>query len=67
MASERQKYPPIEEVTQVSLQTNPFAHYSGIAAKTLRNWASKGGPITPDKKVGRLNFYLTSRLRKGAI
>lgn len=63
MASDAVQYPPLTELTAELVDTNAAAYYTGYAAKTLRKWASKGGPLLPDRRDGR-NRYRVAKLRE---
>lgn len=63
MASNAAPYPPLDQVTAEFLDTDAAAFYAGFRPKTLRAWASAGGPIMPDRKIGRRNRYSVKKLR----
>ena len=57
-------YPPLESITQPSLETSAAAFYLNRKDQTLREWACKGtGPIKPIRIHGRLAWPVTD-LRK---
>lgn len=56
-------FPPLVEVTAELVGTKAAAFYTGYADKTLRKWASQGGPLMPDRRDGR-NRYRVDKLRE---
>lgn len=45
---------PLHEETRFALPTSEAAHQLNRTPQTLRQWAHKGGPITPMRINGRL-------------
>lgn len=56
-------YPPLDQVTAELVDTKTTAHYTGYKEKTLRKWASEGGPLVPTRRDGR-NRYSVAVLRE---
>lgn len=57
-------YPPLDQQTAEYIDTDATAFYIGFKPKTLRAWSSAGGPVMPDKKIGRRNRYSVAKLRQ---
>jgi hypothetical protein len=59
-------YRAIHEETAEFITGRQVSHYFGgtPSLKTLHNWASKGGPIMPDKKQFGRNLYRTDKIRE---
>lgn len=49
-------YQDIRSVTSILVPTRQAAHYLGRSPKTLNQWASYGGPVTPVRINGRLGW-----------
>lgn len=63
MATATRDYPPLDDLNAEFVGTAQAAFYIGFQPKTLRKWASEGGPLQPDRKINTRNRYSVAKLR----